>query len=62
MVSSARSRVKGHLELYHAYIREPNASGSTDEEPTASEGDPDWEMVEPETSSQTAETPSQVGA
>jgi hypothetical protein len=57
---SARSRVKGYLELYHAYIREPNAprSGSADEESVPNEGEPGWEMIDP--TPQQVESPSQV--
>ncbi|KAF4531590.1 hypothetical protein B566_EDAN010056 [Ephemera danica] len=59
---SARSRVKGYLEVYHAYIREPNISrSSTEEEPTPpSEGEPGWEMIDPEATPQAVETPSQA--
>jgi hypothetical protein len=61
-LSSAKSRVKGFLEIYHAYIREPN-TGSTDEEETApAEGEPGWEMIDGvQTAAGTVETPAQVG-
>ncbi|KAE8748048.1 hypothetical protein FOCC_FOCC005243 [Frankliniella occidentalis] len=53
--SSARSRVKGHLELYHAWMREPGATSSQEEgsgrlrrlsERSSTENDSTWEMVE----------------
>jgi len=53
---SARSRVKGYLELYHAYIRE---DGQREEERRRfEEGEPGWEMVEG--GNATAETPAQA--
>ena len=63
---SARSRVKGHLELYHAFVREPSAGGeitrpteevSVDQQ----DGDPDWEIVDNMVSRGRVETPAQVG-
>ncbi|KAG8268712.1 E3 ubiquitin-protein ligase nedd4 [Homalodisca vitripennis] len=45
---SARSRVKGYLELYHAYIREDGQRTEEDEDRTRrlEEGEPGWEMLE----------------
>ncbi|XP_023716889.1 E3 ubiquitin-protein ligase Nedd-4 isoform X3 [Cryptotermes secundus] len=48
---SARSRVKGHLELYHAFIREPLGGGEVmrpgeDVLRSRQESDPDWEIVD----------------
>ncbi|XP_049831319.1 E3 ubiquitin-protein ligase Nedd-4 isoform X4 [Schistocerca gregaria] len=71
---SARSRVKGHLELYIAYIREPGIPNTapspagqevmgTPQSGTAptAEPDGDWEMVDSENSvSAPTETPAQV--
>ncbi|XP_047116849.1 E3 ubiquitin-protein ligase Nedd-4 isoform X5 [Schistocerca piceifrons] len=70
---SARSRVKGHLELYIAYIREPGIPNTapspagqevmgTPQSGTAptAEPDGDWEMVDSENSvSAPTETPAQ---
>ncbi|XP_046999010.1 E3 ubiquitin-protein ligase Nedd-4 isoform X3 [Schistocerca americana] len=70
----ARSRVKGHLELYIAYIREPGIPNTapspagqevmgTPQSGTAptAEPDGDWEMVDSENSvSAPTETPAQV--
>jgi len=51
---SARSRVKGHLELYHAYVNDENAEATLAEEEEEEEVAPevqeledegDWEMV-----------------
>lgn len=43
--------MKGHLELYHAFVREPAGGGEamrpTEEvSGTQQESDPDWEIVE----------------
>ncbi|XP_054277378.1 E3 ubiquitin-protein ligase Nedd-4-like isoform X2 [Macrosteles quadrilineatus] len=58
---SARSRVKGYLELYHAYIRE---DGQREEERTRrlEEGEPGWEMIDRSDglSTTTPETPAQA--
>lgn len=51
---SARSKVKGHLQLYHAYIPDPNeVSESTvatalpaATEPQSQDPEPGWEMVD----------------
>ncbi|XP_069682480.1 E3 ubiquitin-protein ligase Nedd-4 isoform X2 [Periplaneta americana] len=61
---SARSRVKGHLELYHAFIREPASDGEvrrpTEEvSNTQQESDPDWEIVDNESPPPNVETPAQ---
>jgi len=58
---SARSRVKGHLELYHAFIQEPARGGevvrSTEEvSSTQQESDPDWEIVENESAQSNVES------
>ncbi|GFG35290.1 hypothetical protein Cfor_01348 [Coptotermes formosanus] len=58
---SARSRVKGHLELYHAFIREPVGGGDvmrpTEEvSSTQQESDPDWEIVENESAQANVES------
>jgi hypothetical protein len=56
--------VKGHLELYHAFVREPTGGevmrptegvSSTQPEP-----DPDWEIVENESSPPNVESAAQV--
>ncbi|XP_044735910.1 E3 ubiquitin-protein ligase Nedd-4 isoform X2 [Chrysoperla carnea] len=44
---SARSRVKGHLEVYHAYIRE-DIPETVEEETSRNSTDPDWEIIEPQ--------------
>ena len=44
---SARSHVRGHLRLYHAYVADP--SGLPDDDDSLQETpdhDPDWEVVE----------------
>ena len=44
---SARSHVRGHLRLYHAYVADP--SGLPDDDDSlqeTAEHDPDWEVVE----------------
>lgn len=46
-ISSARSRVKGHLEVYHAYIRE-DIPETVEEETSRNSTDPDWEIIEPQ--------------
>ncbi|PSN55921.1 E3 ubiquitin-protein ligase Nedd-4 [Blattella germanica] len=61
---SARSRVKGHLELYHAFVREPTGGGEVmrpTEEVTNNQqdGDPDWEIVENESAPTNVETAAQ---
>lgn len=51
---SARSKVKGHLQLYHAYISDPNevAEGPESNSPTiapqpqSQDPEPGWEMVD----------------
>jgi hypothetical protein len=59
---SAKSRVKGFLEIYHAYIREPNTGSTDEEETTPAEGEPGWEMIDGvQTAAGTVETPAQVG-
>ena len=53
-LSSARSKVKGHLQLYHAYIPDPNEVSETSTsnplpaatEPQSQEPEPGWEMVD----------------
>nr|CAD7455532.1 unnamed protein product [Timema tahoe] len=59
-----RSRVKGHLEIYHAYVREPAAGDEV--EPVAQDpgsgrqgSDTDWELVEPDSSQPPIEGPAQ---
>nr|CAD7259760.1 unnamed protein product [Timema shepardi] len=59
-----RSRVKGHLEIYHAYVREPAVGDEG--EPVAQDpgsgrqgSDPDWELVEPDSSQPPIEGPAQ---
>lgn len=60
---SARSKVKGHLQLYHAYIPDPNEATENSEaspsplvsEPQQSqEPEPGWEMVDSTDSSSNA--------
>ena len=49
---SARSHVRGHLRLYHAYIADP--SGLPDDDDSlqeTAEPDPDWEVVDGEAES-----------
>lgn len=59
---SAKSRVKGFLEIYHAYIREPNTGSTDEEESTPAEGEPGWEMIDGvQTATGTVEAPAQVG-
>lgn len=53
---SARSRVRGHLEIYHAYIIDGAPPEHTEDSLTASE-DRDWEMVN---AHGTVEQPTQV--
>ena len=64
---SARSRVKGHLELYHAFIREPprgvEVVRSTEEvSSTQQESNPDWEIVENNSAQSNVESAVQVWA
>lgn len=40
-VNSARSKVRGNLEIYHAYIRDLDSNGTN-------AADPDWEIVDNE--------------
>ena len=40
-LNSARSKVRGTLEIYHAYIRDLDSNG-------ANGADPDWEIVDNE--------------
>lgn len=49
---SARSRVRGHLEIYHAYIRDAGSDVSSAEDPT---DEREWEVL----SNYTVESPSQ---
>ena len=57
--------MKGHLELYHAFVREPTG-GTEVMRPTEEvsvnqqDADPDWEIVENETTQANVETPAQV--
>ena len=51
---SARSKVKGHLQLYHAYISDPNqdqqspsANLTSANESINQDPEPGWEMVDP---------------
>lgn len=51
---SARSKVKGHLQLYHAYISDPNqdqqnpsANLSSTNDTANQDPEPGWEMVDP---------------
>ena len=54
ILNSARSKVKGHLQLYHAYIPDPNEvseSTATNDsvaatEPQTQDPEPGWEMVD----------------
>lgn len=55
--------MKGHLELYAAFLNEGNQDlqRPLPPAPTASiESDADWEMVEPDSSQQREENPAQV--
>lgn len=57
--------MKGHLELYHAFIREPAGGGEvvrSNEEvsSTQQESDPDWEIVENEPAQSNVESAVQV--
>ncbi|KAK7863721.1 hypothetical protein R5R35_003098 [Gryllus longicercus] len=59
-----RSRVKGHLELYLAFIREPalgpeSSHPSTAQPDSADGAESEWELVESEQTSQAVETPAQ---
>lgn len=64
LLFSARSKVKGHLQLYHAYIPDPNEATENSEaspspllvtEPQQSqEPEPGWEMVDSTDSSSNA--------
>lgn len=61
--SSARSRVKGYLELYHAFVREEGQRTDNDDNRIRriEEGEPGWEMVDNNISNSTnVETPAQV--
>ena len=58
---SARSHVRGHLRLHHAYVADP--SGLPDDVDSLQENaehDPDWEVVDGETDNSEAAAP-QVG-
>lgn len=44
--ASARSRVRGYLELYHAYILDENSSNNDGEESRGSEVEPGWELLD----------------
>lgn len=51
MYYSARSRVKGHLELYHAFVHDEGQRGENEENEEernrrTAEGEPGWEMLE----------------
>lgn len=52
---TSRSKVKGHLQLYHAYINPPeqDASSSSNESPVT-ELEPGWELLEPNERSSSA--------
>jgi len=57
--------VKGHLELYHAFVREPAGRGEVmrpteDVSSSQQESDPDWEIVETESSQSNVESAAQV--
>ncbi|XP_063241165.1 E3 ubiquitin-protein ligase Nedd-4 isoform X4 [Bacillus rossius redtenbacheri] len=60
---SARSRVKGHLEIYHAYVREPagTADGQLPVDPanTTHSSDSDWELVDSDASHPSTEVAAQ---
>ncbi|XP_021934893.1 E3 ubiquitin-protein ligase Nedd-4 isoform X3 [Zootermopsis nevadensis] len=60
---SARSRVKGHLEIYHAFVREPSQEEvmrlAEEVSSTQPETDPDWEIVENESSPPNVESAAQ---
>ncbi|XP_023223160.1 E3 ubiquitin-protein ligase Nedd-4-like isoform X2 [Centruroides sculpturatus] len=43
---SARSRVKGHLQIYHAFLANGNDNESNEEEQTQQETEAGWEIVE----------------
>ncbi|CAB3369932.1 Hypothetical predicted protein [Cloeon dipterum] len=58
-IFSAKSRVKGFLEIYHAYIRDTNAGSTDEEEPAPVEREPGWEMVDSTNSTGSVETPAQ---
>lgn len=58
---SARSRVKGYLELYHAYVYETQRSIDDDDEDRNSRrstDEPGWELVDNDHPN--VETPAQV--
>jgi hypothetical protein len=56
--------VKGHLELYHAFVREPTGGEvmrpAEEVSNTQPESDPDWEIVENELSPPNVESAAQV--
>lgn len=54
---SARSRVRGHLEIYHAYIAD--GAAAQPEQAVDEPEERDWEMVNPHG---TVEQPTQVTA
>lgn len=59
---SSRSKVKGYLEIYHAYVHEDNESDDEAEEETAngsSQPDEEWEVV---TNGQGVHTASEASA
>lgn len=47
--NSARSKVRGTLEIYHAYIRDLDSNGSN-------AADPDWEIVDNESTTSVSVT------
>lgn len=53
---SARSRVRGTLEVYHAFIRDLDASDTS----SSTNNEPDWELVNEGESEADAETVSQA--
>lgn len=48
-INSARSKVRGTLEIYHAYIRDLDSNGSN-------AADPDWEIVDNESTTSVSVT------
>lgn len=60
LFSSARSKVKGFLELYHAYLRLSDHESNLEVSRHRNSADPDsWEIVDASTES-IVETPAQV--
>ncbi|XP_067015610.1 E3 ubiquitin-protein ligase Nedd-4 isoform X2 [Anabrus simplex] len=61
---SVRSRVKGHLELYLAFIRDASSGqesqrSSVEVEPSHTDPESEWEMIDPEPANQSVETVAQ---